>query len=99
MLMEKTRLKGTCIHYKVIKTQDPLLLYIQLQGPDQTSYHCLLARQPLDFIYQVPLGSLIECFGHYNSKGQFIIEKYLVLKKANPSSLPSHLSYPHKKID
>lgn len=97
-MAEKLQFKGKVLRQKIIKASDPTLVYVELETEQQT-VNCLLAKRALTFMMEVIEGDQIAVFGHFNSKKQFVIERYLTQSKHDPLGefLPPHLRYPRKK--
>lgn len=106
--MEKYQFKGWVSQQKIIKAQDPTLVLFKIRlvnhpinpnhqiDQEMTS---LIAKQALTFLLQVQVGDLVIIYGHYNNKGQFITEKYLVQEKIPRPEDQLLQQYPHKKPD
>ncbi|MGQ4559341.1 hypothetical protein ACUIJQ_08660 [Levilactobacillus hammesii] len=57
----------------------PLLLFTKLETSTGDVLNCLIHQHGLNFLYQADIGSRVAIYGHYNSRQQFVIEKFTVL--------------------
>lgn len=96
--MEHISIKGQVRQIKIIKAK-PTLVYMKLESvSDAKLIHALIAKQPLQFMLDVAEEDIIVVYGHYNSRNQFIVEKYLMQeKKHSLRNYPAHLHYPKKQ--
>lgn len=100
-MKENFVLEGRVQKLKLIKAQDPTLVHVTLETEEGKHVRCLIARKALTFLMEVQEGDDVNFFGHYNQRGQFVIQKYLNAHKHHPLDLPlpPHLKYPHRKED
>ena len=68
--------KGTVSKIKVLKLDESPLVRFSL---DDVS--CLIKIHSLNFMWEVDEGSEIVVGGSYNSRNQFVVRKYCVMKK------------------
>jgi len=68
--------KGTVSKIKVLKLDASPLVRFSL---DDVS--CLIRAHSLNFLWEVEEGSEIVVGGSYNSRNQFVVRKYCVMKK------------------
>ena len=98
----KQQLSGVVTRYKIIKPMNPTLVYVEIKAEAEKIVRCIIARQALTFLMDVAVGDLIQIYGHYNNRQQFVIERYTSNQiQANRSAVdhPPHLRYPHRKED
>ncbi|WP_299516477.1 hypothetical protein [uncultured Rummeliibacillus sp.] len=68
--------KGTVSKIKVLKLDKSPLVRFSL---DETS--CLIRVHSLNFMWEVDEGSEVVVGGQFNSRKQFVVRKYCVMKK------------------
>lgn len=97
--MEKQTFKARVGKVKLIPATQPLMAYVLLILDDGQKINGLLVRQVLTFMMEVAEGDTLSVYGHYNSRAQFVIERYLTAHKGDPFTQghPAHLHYPHRK--
>ncbi|MGJ3947079.1 hypothetical protein [Levilactobacillus brevis] len=80
--MKQVAIKGVVNREIKILKLNPLLMYVGLWADNQDeTVNCLIHKNALDFFYRVTMDSKVAFFGHYNSRKQFIVDKFMV---ANP---------------
>lgn len=84
--MERQSINGTLMADPKVLKLSPILLYVKLQLSSGQQVNCLVHVHALNFLYQAFDNSRVALFGHYNSRKQFIIEKYTVLASAKVAS-------------
>lgn len=96
--MKHTSIKGRVKQVKIVNA-NPILVYLKLEPLTDTNIiHGLVAKQPLQFMLDVSEEDLICVYGYYNTRNQFIVEKYLMQEKVHTlKNYPDHLQYPKKK--
>lgn len=96
---EKQQYRGWVLQQKIIKADQPTMVYVQLECDTGDIVHAIYARKALTFLMEVQEGDYISIFGHHNARGQFVIERYLsaTLQTNRWKDHPDHLHYPHKK--
>lgn len=68
---------------KILKL-NPLMLYVRVF--DETTnkpVNCIVAKHALTFFYELQKDSRLALYGHYNSKKQFVINKFMIQRNIN----------------
>lgn len=96
--MKHTSIKGQVRQVKIIKAK-PILVYMKLESiTDSKIIHALIAKHPLQFMLDIAEEDIIVIYGYYNTRNQFIVEKYLIQEKKHALiNHPAHLQYPKKQ--
>lgn len=68
--------KGTVSKIKVLKLDESPLVRFSLDGTS-----CLIRVHSLNFMWEVAEGSEVVVGGQFNSRKQFVVRKYCVMKK------------------
>ncbi|AXY24817.1 hypothetical protein CL176_01615 [Suicoccus acidiformans] len=98
MERQKEAFRGIVEKAKLIQAEEPVLAYAKIRVDSDQSLHCLIAKKPLTFLYEVQADDEISVYGHFNQQKQFVVERYLSSSKyAQAPDYPAHLEYPHKK--
>jgi len=61
---------------KILKL-NPLMLYVRVFSNGH-AVNCIIAKHSLNFFYQLKQDSRLALYGHYNSRKQFVIRKYMI---------------------
>ena len=94
--------QGTLNRTKIIKTDEPLLVFAEIINQAGQPVHCLVVHQPLTFLMDVVEGDTLSVYGRYNDHHQFIISKYSsprIYQNRTQIDYPHHLKYPRRKKD
>lgn len=77
--MKQLAINGTIINEPKVLKFSPLLLYVKVEDDAGSTINCLIHRHGLNFLYQATTDSQVAMYGHYNSRKQFVIDKFTVI--------------------
>lgn len=69
-------IKGTVSKIKVLKLSESPLVRFSVDGVS-----CLIAKHSLNFLYQVEEDSELVVCGEFNSRNQFVVRKFCLVRK------------------
>lgn len=82
MIMERLAVNGKIMSEPKVLNLNPLLLYVKVEDDTGNRVNCLVHKHGLNFLYEAATNSRVALYGHYNSRKQFVIDKYTVVATA-----------------
>lgn len=68
---------------KILKL-NPLMLYVRVfDEATRQPINCIVAKHALTFFYKLQNNSRVSLYGHYNSRKQFVINKFIIQANVN----------------
>lgn len=80
--MERLAINGKVMSEPKVLNLNPLLLYVKIQDNAGNEINCLVHKHGLNFLYEATVDSRVALYGHYNSRKQFVIDKYTAVATA-----------------
>jgi len=78
--MEMKNLTGRYDNQVKILKLDPFMLYVRVQPTDTQArpVNCIIVKHALTLYYQLKPNAQLALYGHYNTRHQFVITKFMV---------------------
>lgn len=80
--MNQLSINGKIIANPKVLNLSPLLIYVKVETTTGEVINSLVHKHGLNFLYQALAESRVALYGHYNSRKQFVIDRFTVLAQA-----------------